>query len=109
MSSATKPGSGTSVHLTETCDDDAPHLIVHAETTSAATPDWVMTEPIHRAFAPQECLPRTHILDGGHVDAEALMTSQTTYGIGLFCPVPLENDWQAKADQGFDLPHFDIN
>src|SRR5205823_4711784 len=99
---------GYKVHLTETCDDDAPHLIVHAETTAATTPDWVMTEPIHRALAARECLPRTHILDGGYVDGDALVRSQTTYGIELLGPVPLENSWQAKAEQGFDLPHFHI-
>ena len=99
---------GYKVHLTETCDDNAPHLIVHAETTAATTPDWVITEPIHRALAAQECLPRTHILDGGYVDGDALVRSQTTYGIELLGPVPLENSWQAKAEQGFDLPHFHI-
>ena len=40
---------GYKVHLTETCDDDEPHLIVHTETTAATTPDWGMSEPIHRA------------------------------------------------------------
>ena len=67
-----------------------------------------MTEPIHRALAARECLPRTHILDGGYVDGDALVRSQTTYGIELLGPVPLENSWQAKAEQGFDLPHFHI-
>jgi len=82
---------GYKVHLTETCDDNTPHLIVHAETTAATTPDWVMTEPIHRALAARECLPRTHILDGGYVDGDALVRSQTIYGIELLGPVPLEN------------------
>jgi len=41
---------GYKVHLTETCDDDKPHLIVHTETTAATTPDWGMAEPIHRAL-----------------------------------------------------------
>ncbi len=27
------------VHLTETCDDDLPHPIIHAETTPATTAD----------------------------------------------------------------------
>lgn len=33
------------------------------------------------------------------------MRSQTTYGIELLGPVPF---WQAKAEPGFDLPHFHI-
>jgi transposase len=99
----------TSVHLSETCDEDAPHLIVHTETTTAPTPDWRMTEPIHRALAAQECLPRTHVVDGGDVDADARVSSRATHAIELLGPVPLENSWQAKAAQGFDLPHFHIN
>jgi transposase len=58
---------GYKVHLTETCDDDAPHLIVHTETTAATTPDWGMAEPIHTALATQDCLPSMHIVDGGYV------------------------------------------
>jgi transposase len=42
------------VHLTETCDDDEPHLIVHTETTAATTPDWGMAEPIHCALRTRE-------------------------------------------------------
>lgn len=47
---------GYKVHLTETCDDEEPHLIVPSETTAATTPDWDMAEPIHDAsltFRPQ--------------------------------------------------------
>jgi hypothetical protein len=67
-----------------------------------------MTEPIHRRLVAWECLPSVHVLDGGYVDADALVTSQTRYGIDLLGPVPVENSWQAKAEQGFDLPHFHI-
>jgi transposase len=52
---------GSQVQLTETCDDDAPHLIGPAEPTAATTPDWVMTEPLQRALAARE----TPSLDGG--------------------------------------------
>ncbi len=64
---------GYKAHLTETCDDDEPHLIVHVETTAATTPDWAMSKPIHTALAAQECLPSTHVVDGGYVDADALV------------------------------------
>jgi transposase len=99
---------GYKVHLTETCDDDEPHLIVHIETTAATTPDWGMTEPIHCALAQQDCLPSTHVVDGGYVDADAIVTSRSTYDVELYGPVPLENSWQAKAEHGFDLAHFQI-
>ncbi len=100
---------GYKVHLTETCDDDEPHLIVHTETTPATTSDWGMAEPIHCALEQQNCLPSRHVVDGGYVDAEALVTSRSKHDVELFGPVPLENSWQAKAAQGFDLSHFEID
>ncbi len=100
---------GYKVHLTETCDDDQPHLIVHTETTAATTPDWGMAEPIHYALEQEGCLPSRHVVDGGYVDADAIVTSRSKYDVELFGPVPLENSWQAKAAQGFDLSHFQID
>jgi len=39
--------TGYKVHLTETCDPDEPHLIVHVETTPATTHDSKVVETIH--------------------------------------------------------------
>jgi transposase len=100
---------GYKVHLTETCDDDKPHLIVHTETTPATTPDWGMAEPIHQALEQQNCLPSRHVVDGGYVDADAIVTSRNKHDVELFGPVSLENSWQAKVAQGFDLSHFQID
>jgi hypothetical protein len=41
---------GYKVHLTETCEPDAPHLITQVETTSATTADVAVTQPIHDAL-----------------------------------------------------------
>ena len=38
--------TGYKVHLTETCEQEAPHLITHVATTAAATTDEAMTETI---------------------------------------------------------------
>ena len=100
---------GYKLHRTETCDEDAPHLIVHSETTLATTPDWNMTDTIHAALEAQDCLPGTHIVDGGHVDAQALVSSQSTHGVEVLGPVPLGNSWQARSEQGLDLSHFQID
>jgi len=100
---------GYKVYLSETYDDDRPHLIVHTETTAATTPDWGMAEPIHCALEQQDCLPSRHVVDGGYVDADTIVTSQSKHDVELFGPVPLENSWQAKAAQGFDLSHFEID
>jgi hypothetical protein len=90
-------GLATCVHLTETCDDDEPHLIVRTETTAATTPDWAMAEPIHTALATEDCLPSTHVVDGGYVDADAIVTSRTKHNVELFGPVTLREQLASQS------------
>ncbi len=67
---------GYKVHLTETCEPDAPHLITQVETTSATTADVAMTQPIHDALQRKGLLPAQHVVDAGYLDAELLVASQ---------------------------------
>jgi transposase len=46
------------VHLTETCDDETPHLITHVETTTATTYDGAVTETIQTALAAKDFYQR---------------------------------------------------
>ena len=66
----------TFVHLTETCDDDSPHLITHVETTPAPVADDATVPRIHEALAERDLLPDVHIVDTGDVDAEELVSSR---------------------------------
>jgi transposase len=70
---------GSKVHLTETCDDGQPHLITQVLTTPATMPDCVVGPTIHENLAKRDLLPGTHLLDGGYVDAELLVTAQTQH------------------------------
>jgi hypothetical protein len=56
-------------------------------------------------FVQEGRLPSRHVVDGGYVDADAIVTSRSKYDVELFGPVPPENSWQAKAAAGFDLSH----
>lgn len=49
--------TGYKVHLTETCDEEMPHLVIHVETTAATTQDMEATEPIQQALAEKQLLP----------------------------------------------------
>jgi transposase len=98
--------TGYKTHLTETCDPDAPHFVVHVETTPATTPDWNLLAPIHGALAEKGLLPGEHMLDAGYVDAEGLVTSRDDHGIAVVGPVPADQSWQARAGQGFDVACF---
>ncbi len=72
---------GYKVHLTESCDDDFPHLITNVETTSAPTADDAVTPTIHAALAQRDLLPSEHLVDTGFIDAELLVESDKQYAI----------------------------
>jgi hypothetical protein len=48
---------GYKVHLTETCEDDAPHLIVHLATTEATAADGDVTPVAPEALRGADLLP----------------------------------------------------
>ena len=100
---------GYKVHVTETCDDDAPHLITHVETTAGPVADGEVTPRIHQALERKGVLPASHIVDTGYLDAELLVTSQREYGINLLGPTRANYHWQAQAAQGFDASSFAID
>jgi transposase len=52
--------SGYKVHITETCDDDAAHLVTHVKTCPAMQPDMTSTADIHKCLAAKELLPSEH-------------------------------------------------
>ena len=64
---------GYKVHLTETCDEDRPHLIVNVETTPATTPDDNMIKAVHESERARSLLPGEHLVDKGYTDS--LMSS----------------------------------
>jgi len=92
---------GYKVHLTETCEDDAPHLVTQVETTPGPVADGDVTPQIHQALRDKDLLPGKHLADTGYVDAELLVDSQQEYGIDLVGPTRPDYRWQAKAGEGF--------
>ena len=46
---------GYKVHLTETCDDERPHLITHVETTPAPVVDRDALGPVHDRLPARTC------------------------------------------------------
>jgi transposase len=100
---------GYKVHLTETCDDDLPHLITNVETTIGPAADGAATPKIHAALQQRGLLPGTHSVDTGFLDAELLVESQAHYGVDLLGPTRLDYHWQAREGAGFDAQHFQID
>jgi transposase len=99
---------GYKVHLTETCGADAPHLITHVETTAATQPDSTVVDTIHAELEAHHLLPDEHLVDTAYVTSSTLVSSQQQQ-IDLLGPVNPDNSWQAKADTGFAVSHFQID
>lgn len=83
---------GYKVHLTETCDDQAPHLIVNVETDMATTPDYDATPIIHNHLNERALLPAEHLVDAGYPSSDHLVSSQE-HGIELVGPVSSDPSW----------------
>lgn len=100
---------GYKVHLTETCDDDFPHLITHVETSPAPQADDEAIPHIHAALASHQVLPQKHVVDTGYVDAQELVHSRQDYDVDLFGPTREDYHWQARQQSGFAASHFEID
>jgi transposase len=93
---------GYKVHLTETCNDNAPHLITHVFTTNATEQDVDAVEPIHQDLEDMDCLPDEHLVDMGYTSAPLLFDSQNDFGVELVGPVWEKQTWQHANGYGMD-------
>lgn len=101
--------TGYKVHLTETCDDQTPHLITQVTTTVATTTDVTALPEIQSDLAARDCLPQNQLVDAGYVEATALLTSAVQYGIALCGPPLRDTSWQARAGAGFAAADFQLD
>ena len=95
--------------MTESCDEDGPHLVTDVQTTPAPLSDFDMTPTIQAALGQQNLLPNEQLLDAGYVTAGHIISSQRDYGIDLVGPIAADNSWQAQAAQGFGTADFKID
>ncbi|WP_405987666.1 IS1182 family transposase [Streptomyces sp. NBC_00872] len=100
---------GYKVHLTETCEPDAPHLITHVATTVATVPDTAMTAVVHVGLAARDLLPGVHLADAGYVDARHILDARTNYGIDLVGPVTGNTGWQTGTDGAIATADFTVD
>jgi transposase len=98
---------GYKVHFTQTCDEDAPQLITHVETTPAPLSDEGVLSTIHADLTEKELLPDHHLVDSGYVTIANLVQSQSGYGVDLVGPT-LKTHWY-QAETGYDLTQFSID
>ncbi len=98
---------GYKVHLTETCEEDLPEVIVQVKTTLAPRPDVKETLDVQRELAQSQLLPSEHLVDGGYLESEVLV--QHPPGLRIIGPVPPDTSWQAQQGKGYDVAHFQLD
>lgn len=100
---------GYKVHLTESCDDDGPRLIVGVLTTPATQQDVSTTPAVHHALANKHHLPGEHLVDAGYIDADLLVEVNRDYGVQLVGPPRSAKGWQAKELDALTVYDFQID
>lgn len=98
---------GYKVHFSETCHDDAPHLMTHVLTTQATEPDIEAVEPIHEHLCERDLLPDEHLVDRGYTSAPMLYDSQRDFGVELLGPVVEKHTWQQAT--GYEMNAFTLD
>ncbi len=93
---------GYKVHLTETCNDDTPHLITHVLTTDATEQDVDAVDPVHQDLEQIGYLPDDHLVDMGYTSAPLLFDSQNDYEVELVGPIWEKHTWQHANGYGID-------
>jgi Transposase DDE domain len=97
------------VHVSETCEPTAPHLLTHVHTTTAAVHEALCTAPIQQALVEKDLPPSERLVDAAYIDAERLVSSHKDYGITLRGPGRLNPNWQAKVEGASTLADFAVD
>lgn len=101
--------SGYKAHVTETCDEDAAHLVTHVLTCPAMQPDMASTADIHQRLADKGLPPAEHFVDAGYVDAALLVGSRRDHGVSLEGPVRATAKRPSEAEQAYEQRCFAID
>jgi transposase len=101
--------TGYMVHVSETCEPTAPHLLTHVHTTTAAVYEAQCPAPIHQALSAKDLAPREHGVNGASISADGLVASRDDHGITLRGPTRPTQGWQAHTDGAYDLSQFTVD
>lgn len=99
---------GDKLQVTETDDEDLPHLITDIAMTSSVETDYEALDAIQTRLDDRDVLPGEHYVDGGYVD-ESNLVSSAERGIDLVGPVQGDRSPQAHLPDGITLDQFGID
>jgi transposase len=98
--------TGYMVHVSETCEAQAPHLLTHVHTTAASVHEAKCTDDIHQRLLDKALAPGDHFVDAAYVDAELLVSSQQDQGIALRGPTRPTGGWQTQVEGAYTVDQF---
>lgn len=99
---------GDKLQVTETDDEDRPHLITDIAITSSVETDYEALEAIQDRLDGRGMLPGEQYVDGGYVDEENLVSSAKR-NIDLIGPVQRDTTLQARMPDGITLDQFQVD
>jgi transposase len=101
--------TGYMVHVSETCEVQAPHLLTHVHTTAASVHEAKCTDDIHQGLLDKALAPGDHLVDAAYVSADLLVQSVQDYGIDLRGPTRPDVSWQVHVEGAYRPDDFHID
>jgi transposase len=101
--------TGYMVHVSETCDPTAPHLLTHVHTTPATVHEAQCTTPIQQALVDKDVPPRDHLVDAAYISADLLVRSRDDHDITLRGPTRPSQGWQMQVAGAYTIEQFTVD
>src|SRR5438309_4800854 len=101
--------TGYMVHVSETCEPTAPHLLTQVHTTSATVHEAQCTEPIQQALVDKDVPPDEHLVLAAYISSELLVQSRDDQGILLRGPTRPSQGWQTQVEGAYTLEQFAVD
>jgi transposase len=101
--------TGYMVHVSETCEEETPHLLTHVHTTAASVHEAKCTDDIHQGLSDKNLAPGDHLVDAAYMNAELLASSPQNHGITLRGPTMPAQGWQTQVEGAYTVDQFEID
>ncbi len=99
---------GDKLQVSETDDEDQPHLITDIAITSSVETDYEALEAIQDRLEARGLLPSEQFLDGGYVTVDNLVDSAER-NVDLIGPARTDTTKQARMADGFTMDQFQVD
>jgi transposase len=101
--------TGYMVHVSETCEPTAPHLLTHVHTTPATVHEAQCTAPIQQALVDKDVPPDEHLVDAAYISSQLLVHSRDDQGIALRGPTRPSQGWQTQVEGAYTVEQFAVD